>query len=216
MRSTFSSSGLVRTLSEGTPLDADASGMDFAERLSLWLNAFDAIHLQSAHQAIRAVRGAAPAQVVPARGARTGDVAQDLERVRGTLARAIAQPVEAADDDGFAPWLQRQSELQRQMELAIGPLRAHVRETLGRASARLRQLAALDATFEQVLAPREQALLPTVPHLLERRHAQLRDAGRLADFPNEWRQALLAELDLRLAPVAGLVEALGAASRSPQ
>lgn len=214
MRSSFSSSPLARTLGGCSPVEADACGMDFAERMSLWLDAFGAIRLQSAHQAIRAIRAAAPAEPAQRRGSRTGDVAEDLRRLRATLARAIAQPMEAGEDSRYAPWQQRHAELQRQMELLIAPLREHVRQVLSRSSPRLHRLAALDATLEGMLAPREQGLLPAVGALLERRHAQLRDAGRLQDFDNEWRQAVLAELDLRLQPLAGLVEALGAASRN--
>jgi len=79
-----------------------------------------------------------------------------------------------------------------------------------------------------MLADRAQKLLSTVPQLLERRFEQLRKAhqtassfapqplgmapGQPADnwqgvFAGELQQALLAELDHRLQPVAGLVEA---------
>ena len=219
MRSTLSASRLVRQLAQAFPVEADASGMDFAERLGLWLGAFDAIHLQSAHQAVRGL-GAAPAA---ARLPRPPDLAADLERARGVLARAIAlDPL--ADHDGdpaWAPFPQRHGELQRQMEQMIGALRGHVRQSLARLSPRLRQLAALDAAMEQVLGPREQALLPTAAALLRQRFEQLRreptgdDGAWLATFRGEWQQALLAELELRLEPVAGLVDALTQESRNP-
>lgn len=215
MRAPVAGSPLVRLLGEWFPADGMASGMDFAERLSLWLGAFDAIELQATHQAVRAMAMPAPAQ--PAGRAAAGtSPAQDLQRVRGLLARAIAQPVPAAQegDQGFTPYAERHLELQRQMELAIPPLRAHVREMASRRSARLRQLAALDAAMEQVLAARGQALLAKLPAWLKRRFEQLRasaagdeDKDWLQAFDREWRQALLAELEVRLAPVAGLAEA---------
>jgi hypothetical protein len=243
LRSSFSRSSLVRLLDAWTPAEAEASGMDFAERLSLWLNTFDAIHLQAAQQAIRALPAAAPAR--PSRPPRAAELAADLERVRGTLARAIAQdpltldlppPPEhprlrtgaakaapAAEDPGYAAFLQRHLDLQRQMELMIEPLREHVRQALGRGSPGLRQLAALDAALEPVLARHAQALLPTLPARLKRRFEQLRrrhqaeavandgapppPADWLQAFGQDWRQALLAELDLRLEPVVGLIEA---------
>jgi hypothetical protein len=150
----------------------------------------------------------------------------DLRR----LARAAARPDEAAADASYAPWRQRHLELQRQMELMIPPLREHLRAALARGPARMRQLAALDAAMEQVLAPREQKLLPRIAERMERRFAQLRAAhlqalqdsgvdddpaawrrpgGWLERFAGEWRQLLAAELDLRLQPAMGLVEALG-------
>lgn len=234
--------------------------MDFAERLSLWLNAFDAINLQAAHRTI-ASTAATSVTSLAGKIPRPGALAEDLRRVRATLAKAIAQDpagiapaaspirlptppgasaalVEAIraaspEADSYAPWQQRHLELQRRMEQLITPLRDHVRQAVAQGSARLRQLATLDAAMEQVLARREQALLPGVAELLQRRFEQLRaahrqavaDAGEPDDaacwrqpggwldtFAKEWRQALLAELDLRLEPVAGLVDALESAA----
>jgi len=209
LRSTFGSSSPVRLLGAPAPAQAQPPGMDFAERLSLWLNAFDAIGLQAAHQSLRSLD--AGARAAPA--SRAPDVAEDLRRVRSVLAKAIAQPVDASVG-GYAPWHQRHLELQRQMEMMIAPLREHVRQAVGRVSPRLRQLAVLDAAFEQVLARREQALLPKAVALLRKRCEQQHAAGApAADFAADWQQALLAELDLRLEPVAGLVEALDQESK---
>lgn len=217
---------------------ADASGPDFAERWSQWLNTFDAIGLQSAHQAIRASAPAAPAAPSAAgRTRRPPALADDVARVRGTLAHAIAQdPLQLegftdadAAEAGYAPFQQRHLALQRQMDQMVAPLRDHVRQSLAQASPALRQLATLDAALEQVFARREQALLPTTVSLLQRRHEQLKQAhlaqreaqgqpddparwrepgGWLDTFGRDWRQALGAELDLRLQPVVGMVEAM--------
>jgi len=206
-------SPLVRLLGETTP--AEAGGTDFAERLGAWLNAFDAIGVQSA---LRAMHEMQPAPMRPrSAGERAAPLGDDLQRVRGVLATAIdkASLTAAQPEDGYAPYRDRHLELQRQMELMIRPLRAHVRESASRRSTRLRQLAILDAAMEQVLARREQSLLPLIPALLKRRFEQLRKAagGEAADgawlqaFAREWRQALVAELDVRLAPVSGLVDA---------
>jgi hypothetical protein len=211
LRTDFGHSTLVKLLGGWAPVDADPAGTDFAERLSLWVNAFDAIGLQSAHQSIRAIATAAPA---PARGARplhALGIEDEVRAVRAALAHAITQvPEQAADTDAaYAPYRQRHQELQRRMEQMIGPLRDQVRQVLSRVSASLRQLAALDAVMEQVLAPREQLLLPKASVLLERRFQQLRaDGDWLQAFGRDWRQALLAELELRLEPVTGLLEAL--------
>lgn len=202
------------------PGDADSPGMEFAERVSQWLGAFDAMALQSALQAVRAVDGPAsskgPARAA-ARAATVTTLAQSIEQVRGVLAKAIDQPVAAADEGAaiFPAYRDRHLELQRQMALLIAPLRAHVRDTASRRSARLRQLAMLDASMEQVLAGREHTLLAKLPGLLKRRFEQLRASARDADdnnewlqtFGREWRQALLAEAEVRLAPACGLAEA---------
>ncbi|HZY18809.1 MAG TPA: DUF3348 family protein [Ramlibacter sp.] len=243
MRSSFTSSRLVRLLADWSALPAGeaagscadaAAGMDFAERLSLWLNAFDAIELQAAHQSIRAI-GAGSARPSPVRPLRPNAVGEDVQRVRGALAHAIAQdPLAEHAGPGepgstHAPYRRRHLELQRQMEQMVGALRDHVRQAIGHASPRLRQLAALDAVLEQVLSRREQLLLPAAAAMTERRFEHLRQAHRRAleasgqpddparwrapggwldTFDQDWRQTLLAELELRLEPVVGLVEAL--------
>jgi hypothetical protein len=218
LRSTFGSSTLVRLMGEGVPVDDEASSMDFAERLSLWVSAFDAIGVQASLQGIRALATAPTAQAAPGRGSRPPDLAEDFRQARAVLAKAIAQdprslePADGADgaDAGFAPYHRRHLELQRQMEQMVGALRDHVRQAVSRRSPRLRQLAALDATLEPLLATREQMLLPKAAALLKARFEQLRatEDGPAA-FARHWQDALLAELDLRLEPVAGLIAALG-------
>lgn len=213
MRSDFDSSRLVNLLGEWSPSEAELSGIDFVERLSLWVNAFDAIGLQAAHQSIKAIRTPAPRKARDARAATPQSLEEALHQVRTVLAGTIAQDaLQVGEGDApYTPYRQRHLELQRRMEQMIGPLRGHVREVLSCASARLRQLAALDAVLEQMIAPREQLLMARTVFHLERRFGQLRLAGDgdwLHAFGCDWRRALLAELDLRLEPVTGLVEAM--------
>ena len=211
MPSTFASSRLVRLLVGWTPLEAEASGMDMAERLSLWVNAFDAIGLQAANQALPVARMAA-ASTPDARRVWVQPVEEDFEQVRAALASAFERVIGGSDpaETAYAVYRQRHLELQRQMEQAIGPLRERVRDALTHGSPALRKLAALDAVFEHVIAPREKTLLRTVTTVLQRRFEQVRQDepdGWLAPFARDWRQALAAELELRLEPVAGLIEA---------
>lgn len=228
MRSDQGSSRLVRLLGAWTPQPADPHDADLAARLAQWISAFDAIGLKAAHEAVR-TRAAEPVVALAARRRPSAQALRaDVERVRGALVHAIAQPLSAQGDAdleaGFAPFHRRHQDLQRQMEQMIRPLREHVRLAVSRGSARLRQLATLDAALEHVITPREQALLPGVATRLSRRYEQLRrghgaqdgdQAAWLAGFAETWRQALRAELDLRLEPVAGLVDALTDDSRHP-
>ncbi len=210
MRRNIDSSRLVRLLSGWAPLDAHAPGMDVAERLGLWVSAFDAIGLQAAQLSIKTITRAAPGTSSPTQ-ASAQSASQDLARVRTTLTHLIAKEAGSltADDTSYALYHQLHQRLQREMEQAIASLRDRVRQSLGRISPRLRQLAALDAVLQQVIEPREQVLLPAVSTLMARRFEQLRATeGGLNTFVGEWRQALLSELDLRLEPVAGLVDAL--------
>lgn len=129
----------------------------------------------------------------------------------------------------YAPYRRYYAAHQRDMELSIRPLRFNVREALAGASPALKKLAALDAALDAILSDRESKLLATVPALFKKRFVQLftdhqqrlADNGQ-ADNPAAWMQAggwlarfrsdlqtvLLAELDVRLQPALGLLEAL--------
>ena len=234
LRKDFSRSRLVGLLSEWVPEEAPASREDFAQRLSQWLAVSDAITLRAAHQSIPPVAGGRPAR---SSAAATAALGEHVQRVRTGLVKAItaspspstraprerhpAPPAEAAaPDDGFAPFQKHYLALQRQMALQIEALRGQVRSALTKASPRLAPLAAFDAVLEQMLGAREQKLMGTVPQVLERRFGQLRaehspepDTGT---SPHGWQQAfgkdmeaaLLAELEVRLQPVKGMMEAL--------
>ncbi|MDF2465847.1 MAG: hypothetical protein K0Q43_4082 [Ramlibacter sp.] len=233
MRSNLANSALVRILAQWTPAPeaAEQATADIVERLGEWVSAFDAIELHAAQQSIRAITKAAETPL-RAKGLRRApaDLCADFDRARMTLARAISLEAALPNEFTYAPYKRRHFELQRQMDQLIGVLRDHVREVLSGASAALRQLATLDAALQKVTAPREQALLPVAAALLERRFEQLRKAhvkdmqasaqeddpatwrkpGRwLHAFEIEWRQVLLAELEVRLEPIAALVEAGG-------
>lgn len=116
---------------------------------------------------------------------------------------------------------------QRQMEQVIKGLRTQLRGMLDKGTAPQRQLATLDAIFENVLVERESRLLGQIPLAFEKRFAQAlkqhmkqmlqaaeadepapRTSPWLAPLFEDLRSALLAELDLRLQPVLGLMEAL--------
>lgn len=129
----------------------------------------------------------------------------------------------------YAPYRRFYEAHQRDMEVQIQPLRFNVRDAVAKISPGLGKLAELDALLEKILSERESRLLAKVPALLGKRFAQLfkehqqalDDAGK-ADNPALWSQAggwlarfcrdmqslLLAELDLRLQPTLGLIEAL--------
>ena len=114
------------------------------------------------------------------------------------------------------------------MNAAITALRANARKALAGQSAAGKRLADLDAAFEKFLFTRERNLLSNIPIMLGKRFDQryAEHCAALADHtcndPTTWTQpgswleafchdaqtALLAELELRLKPVAGLVAAL--------
>lgn len=227
MRSNLHRSGLVRQLAgflpAGAPAPGDAARQDVAERLGQWLNVADAIGLSSAHAAIAAAgRQAARAPSQPAATAAT--LQAELERVRAVLSQSITtrdtrhRPDPDDLDTEFAFCLQRYQDQQRRMEMSVDALRGHVRQTLAQGAPRLAQLAALDAALGEMLGGREQRLLNNLPNFLRARFMALRQTAAASDTPHDLRwllgfnaeleQTLLAELDHRLQPVVGMIEAL--------
>lgn len=138
----------------------------------------------------------------------------------------LALPINFAT--AYAPYRRFYESHQRDMELSIQPLRTNVRETLAKSSPRLRKLADLDMTLEKILRDRENKLLSKVPLLLRKRFEKLfkehqlkladngqednpagwtQAGGWLARFCDELQMLLLAEVELRLQPTLGLIEA---------
>ena len=132
-------------------------------------------------------------------------------------------------NSAFEPYRRYYLAHQRDMDLSVPPLRSRVRESVAALSPALQQLAALDGAFEHILNEREAMLLAKLPQILKRRFAYLRQqylqvqgASQPADSPapeahagawlvrfcTEVQTVLLAELDLRLQPAVGLLDAL--------
>lgn len=146
------------------------------------------------------------------------ELEQELARLRASLESGIgksslpAPDPEDSDASAFEAFRRYYATQQRDMEQKVGPLRAKVRERLGQTSPALKQLAALDAALDGILCERESRLLYGVPLLLKKRFAHLRTtypAGTgLLRFGQELQTVLRAELDVRLQPTQGLLEAL--------
>jgi hypothetical protein len=229
LRSNFSSSRLVRMLGRWEPAPAEAPRQDIAERLGQWLSVHDSIALDGAHRRIRERASGRPAA---ARGLQCAAVPDEVQLVRAGLVEAIlakeapasssrrgrsALPrpavsqaeAEVDAEAAFAPHRKRYLELQRQMALQVEGLRGRLRQTLTAATPQLARLAALDAVMAQLLGDRQQTLLASLPVQLERRFAQLRASGAAGAevVTREMQHLLLAELDVRLEPVVGLMEA---------
>jgi hypothetical protein len=225
-------------------VEAQAPGMAFAESLGLWVDYTDAIALYSVNNASHTA-AVEPSVNPPDLG--RADLAEDFARIRASLEQAITRtaapkrgqsgiemPQPNADTPAdltgaYEPYRRYYLAHQRDMDVSVPPLRARVREELALASPALQQLAALDGALDGILNEREARLLATLPLLMKKRFAHLRQqhAQALADTqqvdrPDQWMQAgawlarfchelqtvLLAELDLRLQPAIGLLEAL--------
>jgi hypothetical protein len=222
-RTAFTGSALTRLLARLADIDVSEPRHAFADRLSQWLGWADAISLSS-------VLNASPAAVPAAVSAGRGSEEAEGIRLRGVLAKAIAEDGALSTEKqraetaaNFSPYRRHYFARQQTMEVAIGPLRERLRESLSARSPAMAQLAAIDAVMEQALGAQEHNLLSTVPGLLEKHFVRLRQAHEALPekpeggaphvawqdvFCKDMQAVLLAELELRFEPVEGLLEAL--------
>lgn len=226
----------MRQLARWLPERAEAPRQDVAERLGQWLKVNEAIQLHTAQGAMTAA-GVAAARRATGSGLRADvlpavrqALQQEWQQVRAVLTQSITardlshRPDPNDPDTEFALAVQRLHDQQRRMELSIEALRAHVRQAMAQTTPDMARLAALDAAMDPLLAAREQRLLSALPALLKVRFVALRQAamapadthpdradGRwLHTFAAECEQLQLAELELRLLPLTGLIESLDA------
>lgn len=216
----FHDAKLIRVLARFAESGGPESRQTFAGRLGDWLSVTDALALSAALEApdappsqppdpsdASASRGAGDAALASA--AETGAAARrGRARVEAAVCDAISAFSESATD--FPTYRRHHLGFQRDMAARIAPLRQALRAELTIRSPSLARIAWLDAVFERALADRERSLLASVPVLLGRRFEQLRGEtdGWLARFHDELREALRAELALRLQPIDGLIAAL--------
>ena len=142
-------------------------------------------------------------------------------------ARAAAASTETVVE--FLPYRRSYLGHQRAMASRIGALRVRLRAALVAQSPALGQLAALDAALDQALAARERHLLSKVPQWLESEFERLRRVNEraavmpsaspaqvsglqpavwVAEYGRTLREVLLAEMDTKLQPVEGMMDAL--------
>jgi hypothetical protein len=221
-------STLVGLLSSLSLLDAPPTKPPFVQGLGQWLGWAEALSLSAALQ-----RPAGADAAATARAPMAAQAERDYGRVVAQLLREIddaaaTDPRRTASpgDADFGAFRQRHGALQQAMQAAIEPLRRQLRAAVAAQSPSLQRLAAIDAVLEQALAAREQALLALMPTLLERHFERLQrapggaaaDAGATAPsatgrFRQDMQRLLRAELQLRLQPLQGLLEALRNQSR---
>lgn len=161
----------------------------------------------------------------------TNSIMKSCSPNSGKMHIKLPEPfVEAPKDiaTAYAPYRRFYEAHQRDMEISIQPLRVNVREAVAKMSPTLRKLVDLDKVLEKILRERESKLLSKVPVLLKRRFEQLfkehqqrladtgqtdnpagwtQAGGWLARFCNDMQMLLLAEVELRLQPTIGLIEA---------
>lgn len=121
----------------------------------------------------------------------------------------------------FEPYQQFYSLHQSEMDIRSQRLRVQTRQAVAGYSKPLAQLAALDQALGNRLAGHSRKIFAAIPRLLQRRFNELQQsapsiattapdsrAAWLACFHTEIQDVLLAELEARLQPTLGLIEAL--------
>ena len=129
----------------------------------------------------------------------------------------------------FDPYQRFYVAQQTEMAMGLQSLRRRIRSSLSGSSVELHQLAELDEVMDDNLAAHTRKLFNVIPKLLEQRftfllaqHSKndnkdnqgdellqwLEPNGWLTLFYHDMREMLLAEFDVRLQPILGLLEAL--------
>jgi len=98
---------------------------------------------------------------------------------------------------------------QREMEARVRGLQERVRDTASGQSTELAQLASVDAAVGDSLLAHSRRLFASIPALVARRfEAVTSDDASLRAYRAEVQALLLAEIEARLLPVQGLIEAM--------
>ncbi|SAK99656.1 hypothetical protein AWB81_05772 [Caballeronia arationis] len=228
---------LIRLLARLTDVDVPESGQSLSDRLSQWLGWTDAIALSTALNGDLPAGVAGARADGSAEESECARLRASLAKtIAGDSTFAARRRREESTADGavdYAVFRQRYLSLQQTMETGIGSLRGRLRAKLAGRTPGMTRLAMVDAVMEQALGAREHTLLATVPGLLGKHFERLRQAGQaaLADaevagttgsadgapatpgawldvFRKDMQSVLLAELDVRIQPVEGLLAAL--------
>jgi Protein of unknown function (DUF3348) len=214
-RTHFHNSQLIRILTDLSVIEMTEPAKEFAEKLGQWVGFADAIGLHGIHNAGAVDLSRTKSAVALVSTAKPDDeFAKVQAKLEASIRTSFASNADLFGDETitYAPFRKFYLAHQRDMALNVRKLRIKARARLADASGALKQLATLDAAFEGILVEREKKLLATLPPLMERRFQQLqaerpRPEGWLACFGQELQTVLLAELDLRLQPTLGLIEA---------
>jgi hypothetical protein len=217
-------SRLVRFLSDLQVSDAAMTQKRFAERLGSLIDLSDSITLSSAHSNIGAT-------AFEASGLSQQDAQQEFLRVRAAIVQGVIKsfaphtgptriklPVPEAEtptdaSTAFEPYRKFYTAQQRDIDFKIRKLQLQMREAAAGFSPELAQLSALDTALGDTLAIHTRKFFAVIPGLLGKRfeHLYQQHPSWMAmhkAFCADMQGLLLAEIEARLLPVLGLVEAL--------
>lgn len=152
-------------------------------------------------------------------------------RIKWPVLKADTAPI-SCEPFSYEPFQRFYLAHQRDIDASARGLRTTVRDAMTGVSARLDQLVALDIALEDTLWDHSRRFFSVIPRFLEKRFAHLQDTQQQThnskppadgvvsvvasvqslawqqQFCRETQALLLAELEARLQPVIGLIEAL--------
>ncbi|MCB1687191.1 MAG: DUF3348 family protein [Halioglobus sp.] len=228
-------SRLVRFLAELLDADAQLSHQRFIERLGQSFDLADSIRISAVHEKRFAATGAepdAPEDTIKddyqrARSAIVNSAVQSFAPEASAMgtrfpeARAGKSIEEIMEVE---PYLNFYIAQQRNVDFRIRDLHTSTRKALAERSPKLARLAALDAVLAEPLSVPARRSFMVVPRLLRQRFTALRDEHHraapdpanarqcweqtLQQFRREMQGLLLAEIETRLLPTQGLIDAL--------
>lgn len=228
-------SRLLRFLAELGVADTAVSHTHFTVRLGQMFDLPDSIRIAAVHdKRTSAACGHAtpsPEEVKKAflrgRAAIVNTALQSFVPGGGSIRLRFPQVTAGGADEQAttaAPYLAFYASMQREIDFRIRQLQAETRRALTELSPRLAQLAALDAALGDPLSGHGKRFFPVVGELLGKRlkvtlehdrqstadgqHKDLESVGTLAQLRAEMQGLLLAEIETRLLPTLGLIEAL--------
>ena len=230
-------SRLVSLLTELSPVKLNSKDDNLAERLGQLIGLSGSISLaQALRQRPQSLSDDAQIvtlqePVLRARKKMIQRVRDSFDHQPGDLQNKVPTAnvaIRAAALLTYAPYHRFYTTFQVELSAEVQKLRLMVRQNLMNVSAQLTQLAELDHTLEASLAVHNRKLFSVTPKLLEQRFKLLlkqhqeNDLDSNENEPEQWlspgawldifyqdmRELLLAEFDVRLQPVFGLLEAL--------
>lgn len=235
--SSINGSRLVRLLSELAVSDVEVSHKHFSQRLGQLIDLSASVTLASAHGDIAAMSfeptedssEAVTKEFLRVRTAMVQSLVKSfVPEASDARIRFPGHEPSAAPDDAKAYERYRNfySAQQRDIDAKVLKLQSDVREAASGVSAQLAQLAALDMVLGDTLALHSRKFFSAIPKLLARRYHYLvaqyyepvSGTGQSQQasleihqrFSREMQGLLLAEIEVRLLPVLGIIEALNA------
>jgi hypothetical protein len=227
------SSRLIRFLTDLSVSEAQVSHRQFSDKLGQLINFADAIALSEAHtqapaledEGIGEFRVGITTEFLRARSSIVQAAMRSFFPSSGpTRIRWPAIEVESTPDSAATAATLLKFYRAQQVDIygKVRGLHQRTREAVAQLSPKLSRIAALDAALSDALGSHSQRYFNAVPRLLERRvdhlHSQFLDAKdqpantawaeTCEQLRREVQGLLLAEVEVRLLPALGLVEAL--------